>query len=42
MAPFSPGCLADLALDKKLTFVRELRHAFGRTGLLLSGGGSFG
>lgn len=33
---------ADMALDEKLAFLRESRHAFGRTALVLSGGGSFG
>ncbi|KAL4441473.1 hypothetical protein ABPG77_001977 [Micractinium sp. CCAP 211/92] len=32
----------DMALDEKLAFLRESRHAFGRTALVLSGGGSFG
>lgn len=31
-----------MALDEKLAFLRESRHAFGRTALVLSGGGSFG
>lgn len=31
-----------LKLEDRLAFVRELRHAYGRTGLVLSGGGSFG
>ena len=31
-----------LSLDERLAFVRELRHAYGRTALTLSGGGSFG
>jgi TAG lipase/steryl ester hydrolase/phospholipase A2/LPA acyltransferase len=31
-----------LALEDRLSFLRELRHAYGRTGLVLSGGGSFG
>ncbi|KAL4550042.1 hypothetical protein Ndes2526B_g08220 [Nannochloris sp. 'desiccata'] len=30
-----------LPLDERMAFVRELRHAYGRTGLVLSGGGSF-
>ena len=29
-------------LDDRLAFLRETRHAFGRTALVLSGGGSFG
>lgn len=33
---------ADLPLDERLAFLRESRHAFGRTALVLSGGGSFG
>ncbi|KAL4443669.1 hypothetical protein ABPG75_011406 [Micractinium tetrahymenae] len=32
----------ELALDDRLAFLRELRHAYGRTGLVLSGGGSLG
>ncbi|KAI3428163.1 hypothetical protein D9Q98_006545 [Chlorella vulgaris] len=32
----------DMALEDRLAFLRELRHAYGRTGLVLSGGGSFG
>ncbi|PSC72827.1 Triacylglycerol lipase SDP1 [Micractinium conductrix] len=32
----------DLPLDDRLAFLRELRHAYGRTGLVLSGGGSLG
>ncbi|GAB4818543.1 hypothetical protein N2152v2_005589 [Parachlorella kessleri] len=35
---FSP----ELPLEEKLNFLREARHAFGRTALVLSGGGSFG
>lgn len=31
-----------LPLDERLAFLRETRHAFGRTALVLSGGGSFG
>jgi hypothetical protein len=31
-----------LPLDDRLAFMRELRHAYGRTALVLSGGGSFG
>lgn len=38
--PFIPP--AELPLDEKLAFLRETRHAFGRTALVLSGGGSFG
>ena len=34
--------LTDLPLDDRLAFLRELRHAYGRTGLVLSGGGSLG
>ena len=33
---------AELPLDERLAFLRETRHAFGRTALVLSGGGSFG
>lgn len=29
-------------MDEKLNFFRETRHAFGRTALLLSGGGGLG
>lgn len=32
----------DMPLDEKMAFLRESRHAFGRTALVLSGGGSFG
>jgi len=32
----------ELLLEEKLAFVQETRHAFGRTGLLLSGGASLG
>lgn len=32
----------ELPLEDKLNFLREARHAFGRTALVLSGGGSFG
>eukprot|EP00887_Chlorella_sp_A99_P000538 scaffold17.g538.t1 len=32
----------DLAIDDKLAFLRELRHAHGRSALVLSGGGSLG
>ncbi len=32
----------ELALDEKLHFLRETRHTFGRTALVLSGGGSLG
>lgn len=31
-----------MPLDERQAFLRELRHAYGRTGLVLSGGGSFG
>jgi TAG lipase/steryl ester hydrolase/phospholipase A2/LPA acyltransferase len=30
------------SIDERLAFLRETRHAFGRTALVLSGGGSFG
>ncbi len=33
---------ADLPLPDKLIFLRETRHAFGRTALVLSGGGALG
>lgn len=33
---------AGLDMEEKLSFFRETRHAFGRTALLLSGGGSLG
>lgn len=33
---------SELEISDKLSFLRELRHAFGRSGLVLSGGGSFG
>jgi TAG lipase/steryl ester hydrolase/phospholipase A2/LPA acyltransferase len=29
-------------VDEKLAFLKETRHAFGRTALLLSGGGGLG
>jgi len=32
----------ELSLEERIAFLRELRHAYGRTGLVLSGGGSFG
>lgn len=32
----------DLSLEEKLVFFKETRHAFGRTALLLSGGGQLG
>ncbi|KAI3427004.1 hypothetical protein D9Q98_006948 [Chlorella vulgaris] len=32
----------DMPVDEKMAFLRESRHAFGRTALVLSGGGSFG
>ena len=32
----------DSSTEEKLTFLQETRHAFGRTALVLSGGGSFG
>lgn len=31
-----------MSLEDKIAFLRESRHAFGRTALVLSGGGSFG
>lgn len=31
-----------MPLEERQSFLRELRHAYGRTGLVLSGGGSFG
>lgn len=31
-----------MPLEEKISFLREARHAFGRTALVLSGGGSFG
>ena len=34
--------LPDFTLEDKLAFLRETRHAFGRTALLLSGGGALG
>lgn len=38
-----PAPLAiELPLDHKISFFKELRHAYGRTALVLSGGGSFG
>ena len=33
---------ADLRLEDKQTYLRETRHAFGRTALVLSGGGALG
>ena len=33
---------SDLALEDKINFLRETRHAFGRTALVLSGGGALG
>lgn len=33
---------ADFTVEDKLSFLRETRHAFGRTALVLSGGGSLG
>jgi hypothetical protein len=33
---------AGLDMEEKLSFFRETRHAFGRTALLLSGGGGLG
>jgi TAG lipase/steryl ester hydrolase/phospholipase A2/LPA acyltransferase len=33
---------AGLEMEEKLSFFRETRHAFGRTALLLSGGGGLG
>ncbi|KAI8105434.1 hypothetical protein M9434_000020 [Picochlorum sp. BPE23] len=41
-------CLRDISsaasvpVEERLAFLRETRHAFGRTALVLSGGGSFG
>lgn len=32
----------EVTLTDKLTFLRETRHAFGRTALVLSGGGALG
>ena len=32
----------DMSLEDKLNFLRETRHAFGRTALVLSGGGALG
>ena len=32
----------DVSLEDKLSFLRETRHAFGRTALVLSGGGALG
>lgn len=32
----------ELSVDDRLSFMKELRHAYGRTALCLSGGGSFG
>ena len=32
----------DITLEGKLNFLRETRHAFGRTALVLSGGGALG
>lgn len=32
----------ELSLQEKLAFLRETRHAFGRTALVLSGGGALG
>lgn len=37
-----PRHATDAPLDERLAFLRESRHAFGRTALVLSGGGSFG
>lgn len=34
--------LPDFTLEDKLAFLRETRHSFGRTALLLSGGGALG
>ena len=42
MCPSFLAAHAELPLDEKLNFLREARHAFGRTALVLSGGGSFG
>ena len=32
----------EIPIEERLAFLRETRHAFGRTALVLSGGGSFG
>ena len=32
----------DLPLEEKLGFLRETRHTYGRTALVLSGGGALG
>lgn len=45
--PCACDCCADwpdagLEMEEKLSFFRETRHAFGRTALLLSGGGGLG
>lgn len=34
--------MTNYPLDKKLTFFQEVRHIFGRSALLLSGGGALG
>lgn len=41
-APKPTHARTDIALEDRQAFLRELRHAHGRTGLVLSGGGSFG
>jgi TAG lipase/steryl ester hydrolase/phospholipase A2/LPA acyltransferase len=33
---------AGVGTEEKLAFLREVRHAYGRTALLLSGGGGLG
>jgi TAG lipase/steryl ester hydrolase/phospholipase A2/LPA acyltransferase len=33
---------SELPLDEKMSFFKVTRHAFGRTALLLSGGGGLG
>lgn len=33
---------AELSMEEKVSFFRETRHTFGRTALLLSGGGGLG
>lgn len=40
--PLAPSTPSDMPVDEKMAFLRESRHAFGRTALVLSGGGSFG
>lgn len=38
----TPPPKAELPLEEKSAFLRETRHAFGRTALILSGGGPMG